>query len=210
MHSCARSSADLSRSQPISADLSRSRVHQLRISRSCTRAARSCSRSTPVARQNTIRLKSYSNQIAIRFQPDCNPACGSSDSNQIAIRGHARQIPPRLDCNQRPSAAISGHQSPSVAIRGCISPVARRSVPPRSGGPRSMRATHPGAPRESTRANRRRRAAVRAGNGPSSGAPDEGGNQEAIREATREVRRAVRHAVRPLHTVKGNLGNEGN
>ena len=203
MHSFARSSADLSRS----------RVRQLRISRSCTRAARSCSRSTPVARQIAIRLKSYSNQIAIRLQS--TPVAG-----QIAIRLKSeathvrstpvarRSIPPRSDCNQRPSAAIGGHQRPSEAIRGCISPVARRSIPPRSGGPRSMRATHPGAPRECTRANRRRRAAARAGNGPSNGAPDEGGNQtdeggnqeairEAIREATREVRRAVRREAPP-------------
>ena len=66
------------------------------------------------------------NQIAIRFQ---------SDSNQIPARLQstpvARQIPirlqseathvrstPRSDCNQRPSAAISGHRRLPKSIRG--------------------------------------------------------------------------------------------
>jgi hypothetical protein len=110
--------AQLSRSQPISADLSRSRVRQLRISRSCTRAARSCSRSTPVARQIAIRLQSDCNQIPIRFQSDSSQiaihACGSSDSNQIAIRGHARQIHASFRLQ---SEAISGHQRPSEATK---------------------------------------------------------------------------------------------
>ena len=83
--------AQLSRSQPISADLSRSRVRQLRIRRSCTRAARSCSRSTPVARQIPIRLQSEAT--------------------------HVRSTP-RSDCNQRPSAAISGHRRLPKSIRG--------------------------------------------------------------------------------------------
>jgi hypothetical protein len=115
MHSCARSSADLSRSQPISADLSRSRVRQLRISRSCTRAARSCSRSTPVARQIAIRLQSDAHQIPIRLQ-------STPVARQIPIRlqsesTHVRSTP-RSDCNQRPSAAISGHRRLPKSIRG--------------------------------------------------------------------------------------------
>ena len=123
MHSCARSSADLSRSQPISADLSRSRVRQLRISRSCTRAARSCSRSTPVARQIAIRLQSDGNQIPIRLQstPVARqiPIRLQSESTHVRSTPVARRsIPPRSDCNQRPSAAISGHRRPSESIRG--------------------------------------------------------------------------------------------
>ena len=69
-----------------------------------------------------------------------------------------------------------------------------------------MQATHPGTPRECTRANRRRRAAVRAGNGPSSGAPDEGGNQrqsEASREAIREAMREVIRAGEQSGTQRG-------
>ena len=206
MHSCARSSADLSRSQPISS----APAEDKSILYTCCALLlqiHACGSSD--CNQISIRLQSDCNQIPIRFQPDCNPRLWlvrfQSDCNQRPRTSDPRLVQIAIRGHQRPSAAIGGYQSPSVAIRGCISPVARRSIPPRSGGPRSMRATHPGAPRESTRANRRRRAAVRAGNGPSSGAPDEGGNQEAIREAireaTREVRRAVRHAVRPLHTV---------
>ena len=117
--------AQLSRSQPISDDLSRSRVRQLRISRSCTRAARSCSRSTPVARQIAIRLQSDCNQIAIRLQSDSNQVPARLQStpvaHQIPIRlqseaTHVRSTP-RSDCNQRPSAAISGHQRPSEATK---------------------------------------------------------------------------------------------
>ena len=114
--------AQLSRSQPISADLSRSRVRQLRISRSCTRAARSCSRSTPVARQIAIRLQSDGNQIPIRLQstPVARqiPIRLQSESTHVRSTPVARRsIPPRSDCNQRPSAAISGHQRPSEATR---------------------------------------------------------------------------------------------
>ena len=69
MHSCARSSADLRRS----------RVRQLRMSRGCTRAARSCSRSTPaLLNPASFRLRSE----AIRGHQR------SSEANREAIRGH--------------------------------------------------------------------------------------------------------------------------
>ena len=84
MHSCARSSADLSRSQRISADLSRSQPISSAPAEDKSILYTCCALLLQIHACDS----SDCNQMAIRFQSDSNQiaihACGSSDS----IRGH--------------------------------------------------------------------------------------------------------------------------
>ena len=120
MHSCARSSADLSRSQPISS----APAEDKSILYTCCALLlqiHACGSSD--CNQIAIRFQSDSNQIPARLQstPVARqiPIRLQSESTHVRSTPVARRsIPPRSDCNQRPSAAISGHRRLPKSIRG--------------------------------------------------------------------------------------------
>jgi len=119
MHSCARSSADLSRSQPISS----APAEDKSILYTCCALLlqiHACGSSD--CNQIAIRLQSDSNQIPIRFQPDCNPRLWlvrfQSDCNQRPRTSDPRLVQIAIRGHQRPSAAISGHRRLPKSIRG--------------------------------------------------------------------------------------------